>query len=247
MAKHLLVTLGEKRFKEGKKRKEPYHFLDDDASNRFLNDLKRHPHAFFLACLMDRQFKAEQAWSIPYKINKILGGFSMDLLKAVSLKDYKNIFETNRLHRFTNGMAEVFYYAVQRIFQEYNGDLSKIWANEPSSAKVVYDFLQFKGCGVKIATMAANILARDFYVPFSDYYSIDISPDVHVKRVLRRTGLVSIDARNDCVIYKARELNPVFPGIIDHSCWEIGRKWCHARGKPECEKCAIRSVCGRVI
>lgn len=196
---------------------------------------------------MDRQIKAEQAWSIPCTINKVLGGFSIDLLKAVSLKDYKSIFETNRLHRFNNDMAEVFYYAVHRIFQEYNGDLSKIWANEPSSAKVVYDFLQFKGSGVKIATMAANILARDFHVPFSDYYSIDISPDVHVKRVLRRTGLVSNDAENDSVIYKARELNPVFPGIIDHSCWEIGRKWCHERGTPDCENCAIRSVCGKVI
>lgn len=48
MAKHLLVTLGEKRFNEGKKRKEPYHFLDDDASNQFLNDLKNTRTPFFL-------------------------------------------------------------------------------------------------------------------------------------------------------------------------------------------------------
>ena len=247
MAKHLLVTLGEQYFAEGGKRKEPISFVNDLAIDLFLNDLENTPHAFFLACLMDRQMKAEQAWRIPYKIKMILGGFSIDVLKAVSLKDYQNIFETNRLHRFNSDMAEVFYCAVQRIFQEYDGDVSRIWANKPRSAKVVYDFLQFKGSGVKIATMTANILARDFHVPFSDYYSIDISPDVHVKRVMRRTGLVSRDAGNEIIIYKAREISPEFPGIIDHSCWEIGRKWCHEREKPDCEHCVIRSVCEKVI
>ena len=99
----------------------------------------------------------------------------------------------------------------------------QIWSNNPSSAKVVYEFLQFKGSGKKIATMAANILARQFKIPFSDYYSIDISPDVHILRVMRRTGLVDNNADLDSIIYKARELNPEFPGIIDFSCWEIGR------------------------
>lgn len=245
-SKHLLVTLGERKFKQGVNRKEPYPFLNDATIDLFLNDLENTPHAFVLACLMDRQCKAERAWCIPYKIKEILGGFSICTLKAVSLEDYQNIFQTNRLHRFNKDMSEVFYYAVQRIWHEYEGDVSKIWAKKPSSAKVVYDFLQFKGSGVKIATMAANILARDLHVPFSDYYSIDISPDVHIKRVLKRTGLVSSDADNDSVIYKAREMNPEFPGIIDYSCWEIGRNWCHP-SKPDCNNCAIRSACGMVI
>lgn len=90
--------------------------------------------------------------------------------------------------------------------------------------------------------MAANILARQFKIPFSDYYSIDISPDVHILRVLRRTGLVSKNADIESIIYKARELNPEFPGIIDFSCWEIGRKWCRPQNA-SCSECIIRSGC----
>ena len=117
-----------------------------------------------------------------------------------------------------------------------------IWSDRPSSAKVVYDFLQFNGGGIKIATMATNILAREFKIPLSDYCSIDISPDVHVLRVMRRSGLVRENADIDSIIYKARELNPEFPGIIDLSCWEIGRKWCKPN-KPTCKECSIQSIC----
>ena len=139
------------------------------------------------------------------------------------MDEYKEIFNKYTPHRFNDTMAGVFYSAVHDIQSKYDGDASRIWSNEPSSAKVVYEFLQFKGSGKKIATMAANIFARQFKVPFSNYYSIDISPDVHILRVMKRTGLVDNEADLDSVIYKARELNPKFPGIIDFSCWEIGR------------------------
>jgi endonuclease III len=162
------------------------------------------------------------------------------VLSKKALDDYKNVFENNKLHRFNSIMAEVFYMAIQDIQNKYQGNVSKIWENKPSSAAVVYRFLEFKGCGVKIATMAANILARDFKIPFSDYYSIDISPDVHIKRVMARMGYVSYDPTPEKVIYKARELYPNFPGIIDLSCWEIGREWCQPTN-PDCSNCLVNA------
>jgi endonuclease III len=139
-------------------------------------------------------------------------------------------------------MAEIFYKAILKIKKDYEGNASKIWNNNPSSASVVYKFLDFEGSGIKISTMAANILARQFKIPFSDYYSIDISPDVHIKRVMKRIGYVPENAENDMIIYKARELNPVFPGIIDFSCWEIGRNWCKPN-KPDCKNCIVKDDC----
>jgi endonuclease III len=237
---HLLVKIGKERFENPQE--NSVHLLDNEEENNFLNDLTNYPHAYVLACCMDRQVKAEIAWRVPVRLKEIIGDFSIEILKEISLDEYKEIFYANSLHRFNDTMAEVFYKAVHRIDRDYEGDASKIWANNPCSATVVYRFLQFEGIGIKIATMSTNILARQFKVPFSDYYSIDISPDVHILRVLRRSGLVDRDAGIDSIIYKARELNPEFPGIIDFSCWEIGRIWCRP-SNPNCKECIIASEC----
>ncbi len=242
--KPLIVRIGEERF-YNLENKQIVHFVDDEEENIFLNDLTNIPHAFILACLMDKQMKAEIAWQIPYKIYKILGTFDIFELGKVPLEKYIKIFEENKLHRFNKISAEIFYEAIQRIINVYNGDVSLIWKNKPSSAKVVYELLKFKGCGIKIATMTANILARQFKVEFSDYYSIDISPDVHINRVMRRMGFVPKDADNTMIIYKARELNPEFPGIIDFSCWEIGRNYCRPTN-PICEKCIVKDECKKI-
>lgn len=237
---HLLVFLGKKRFNEPKA--ELVVFVRDEKANALLNDFTNFPHAYVLACCMDRQVKAEIAWMIPAKIQEILGSFSIEVLDSLRLDDYLKLFNDHKLHRFNDVMATVFHNAVRKIADEYSQDASKIWRGNPSSAAVVYRFLQFDGVGPKIATMATNILARDFKIPMSDYYSIDVSTDVHILRVLRRSGLVSRNADADSVVYKARELNPEFPGIIDFSCWEIGRTWCRPK-RPDCQGCPMQSVC----
>ncbi len=223
--------------------KQTIQFTGDKAADSFLNDLKNYPHAFVLACIMDRQIRAEKAWLIPYLISQKIGGFSMESLSALSQEDVRGLMsEPEPLHRFVDKMAENFYLAVQRIANVYDNNAALIWSNKPSSAEVVYRFLEFKGVGPKIANMAANILAREFKIPFADYYSIDISADVHIRRVFGRLGLCAADAAVEQVIYKARALYPDFPGIMDLPCWEIGKNWCKARN-PECKKCYMYDLC----
>lgn len=222
------------------------HFLDDPAENALLVDIKNYPHAFVLACCMDRQVSSDRAWRIPCVIRNLTEEFSVDELASISLDEYKRIFSVQTLHRYNETMAEVFCKAVLRIKDVYGGDASRIWSGKPSSAAVVYRFLEFDGVGVKIANMAANILARQLGVPFSDYYSIDVSPDVHVFRIFQRTGLVKAGASRDEIIYKARELNPEFPGIIDAACWRIGRGYCHPLS-PNCERCPVVADCPKLL
>jgi endonuclease-3 len=110
MPEHLLVTIGKARFSDSERHLIP--FVNDIEQDEFLNDIENTPHAFVLACLMDRQVKAERAWSIPFRIKEIIGSFKIDDLASVSLEEYKNIFNRNVLHRFNDTMAEVFYSAV---------------------------------------------------------------------------------------------------------------------------------------
>jgi endonuclease III len=225
-------------------REEP--FSNNVDADKLLRDIKRYPHAYVLACVMDRQIKAERAWEIPYKVSQEIGGFDFDRLSRLSLAQIKGIFKKNRLHRFNEKISECFYLAIQKIKIDYQGDASKIWNDCPPSAAVVRRFLEFKGVGVKIATMAANILARSFKVPMKDHICIDISPDVHIKRVFQRLGLILKGASIDEIIYCARELNPEYPGIFDPSCWEIGRKWCRPNN-PACDECYLNSYCPKII
>jgi len=212
-------------------------------ADALLNDLEHYPHAYVLACLMDRQIKAEKAWFIPHRFREKLGSFEFGVLAALSLDQVLALMSRPEpLHRFPNKMARIFHSAILRIRDQYAGDASRIWRDNPSSATLVRRFLEFEGAGPKIATMAANILVRDLKIPVSDTYSIDISPDVHVRRVFGRLGLARAEASNEELIYTARRLNPTYPGIFDLSVWEIGRDWCHPQA-PECWKCYLERYC----
>jgi endonuclease-3 len=223
--------------------KQEIQFTQIPEADNLLNDLSGHPHAFVLACVMDRQIKAEKAWVIPYRISEKIGGFSMEILRQLSREAVGRLMtQPEPLHRFVGQMTNFFYLAVQRIESRYAGDASRIWSRKPSSAEVVYRFLEFNGIGPKIANMAVNILARDYKIPLADYFSIDISPDVHVRRVFSRLGLCAANASAEQVINKAKALYPQFPGIMDLPCWEIGRNWCKPND-PECNECYMRDLC----
>lgn len=222
-------------------------FTDVPRANKLLNNLRDYPHAFVLACLMDRQIKAERAWLIPYLLSEKLNGFSMDSLVRLTEARTQILMSTPQpLHRFSTKMGRLFHLCVKRIVGEYNGDAARIWRGKPSSAAVVYRFLQFDGIGLKIATMATNILARDFKVPLSDYYSIDVSADVHVRRVFTRLGLCQPSVPVEQIIYKARSLHPEFPGLLDLPSFEIGRKWCRPQ-KPLCGECYMQQICPSAV
>ncbi|HLN26881.1 MAG TPA: hypothetical protein VK395_04000 [Gemmataceae bacterium] len=212
-------------------------------ADELLNDLQAHPHAYVLACVMDRQIKAEKAWVIPFRFAQKLGTFAFSRLAELTLDEVRDLMtKPEPLHRYTEGMSKNFHAAVGLIKEKYNGNAAKIWDGKPSSADVVYRFLEFQGVGPKIATMAANILARDFKVPFKDYYSIDVSADVHVQRVFGRLGLTDPEDSIEAVIYRARALHPEFPGLFDYPAWEIGRNWCRPHS-PLCGDCYMKELC----
>ena len=84
-------------------------FSKNPDADRLLNDLAGHPHAFLLACIMDRQIKAERAWVIPYRIGQRLTDISFEGLRKLSLDDVRRLMsEPSPLHRFVNEMSSSF-------------------------------------------------------------------------------------------------------------------------------------------
>jgi endonuclease III len=193
---------------------------------------------------MDRQMAAERAWSIPYELAARLGQFDLPFLASQRDQRFADAMRSpTPLHRFPEVMGQIIVKAIQRIAAQYDGDAAQIWKGTPSSAAIVRRFLEFEGAGAKIATMAANILVRDFRVPVSDKYSIDVSVDVHVRRVFSRLGFVE-DPMSDPLIfiYRARELWPEYPGIFDLALWTVGRAVCHPV-QPACHACSLSDLC----
>lgn len=236
----VLVRRGEELFRADSR---PLNFTANQEADALLNDLEHHPHAFVLACVLDRQVKAERAWVIPYRLSQALGGFSFPLLQTLSTGDFHQLLTKPQvLHRFPEEMSRNLHSAINLIATAYGGDAGQIWSGTPSSAHVVMRFLRFRGVGPKIATMATNILARNFKIPFADYYSIDVSADVHIRRVFARLGFIAADASTEEAIYAARALHPRFPGLMDFPAWEIGRQWCRPTA-PRCPECYMQSFC----
>jgi endonuclease III len=224
---------------------QPVTFTGNVLADQLLNDLDNFPHALVLSGIMDRQIKAERAWLIPFQISNEIGGFEFSRLLQLSSTDLKEIFIKKKLHRFNEVMATNFFNGLQLIQKKYDNDASKIWKDNPKSATLVRRFLEFEGVGVKISTMLANILARDFKVPMQDKICIDISPDIQVTKVFKRIGFITADATIDQLLYCARELNPEYPGIFDFSIWEIGRQWCR-QINPYCGKCYLNDLCPKI-
>lgn len=241
----LLIRRGEELLAQPYQKIE---FTRNVVADELLNNLQSSPHAFVLACVMDRQIKAERAWMIPYQVSQELSSFTMETLLKNSLDDFTEIFTRRSFHRFNTDMAKYFYLGIKRIHEQYHDDASNIWKNNPASASVVRRFLQIDGVGIKIATMAANILARDFKISLKERLCIDISPDIQVIRVFKRLGLIADNSSADELLYRARELNPEYPGIFDLSSWEIGRNWCRPNpDKVKYRDCYLDNYCPKFI
>lgn len=237
-----LIKLGQDHLLE---QFSPKKFSFNSKADKYLNDIDNFSHHFVLACTMDRQIGAERAWSIPYKIGQAIGGQSFDRFVAVKKERIEELFSSKNLHRYKNKMGTVFYNAIQKIKNDYHGDARQIWNDNPKSGTVVRRFLEFDGVGVKIATMATNILVRDFKISMQDKVCIDISPDIQVMKVFKRLGLIKVKAGKEDLLYCARELYPEYPGVFDFSAWDIGQTWCK-KTEPLCDKCYLNDLCPKI-
>ncbi|MCL4339947.1 MAG: hypothetical protein JRN37_00465 [Nitrososphaerota archaeon] len=172
----------------------------------------------------------------------------MDAKELEKVMFKKTDSEGNRLpalHRYKY-MARRLIEASKLILEKYDGNASKIWKGPASAKELENRFREFKQVGQKKASMAVNILVRDYGIRITgDESGIDVSNDVHVRRVFRRTGLITRDNGKE-VVEIARKLNPKYPGELDYPAWVIGMKYCKL-SNPNCKDCPLNEICPKIL
>lgn len=226
---HALIQKLHQLNKAYSKGKEAIPATGNEDYNSRLCDIEHEPHLFLIACLMDRQIRAEHAWTIPFWLENKLGKATMPHLASLSLKKIEDAMDSMpKRHRLWREQSKLLWRMAKKVGSEYSGDPQLIWKAGDSCAAVIRRFLEFDGIGPKIATMATNILVRDFGVSLTHTCFIDISVDVQVRRVFQAMGL-SRTAEDWEIIYRARELCPNYPGELDLPLWVIGRGFCNEK------------------
>jgi len=177
---HRLIEVARKRNREQFKN---FEFSTNMKANALIKDISRYPHAYLIALIMNSSMPFMRAYDIPFYLRRRIGGFSFRRLRVLTQKEIvRAMTMPSSLHRYSQAMSKNLYRAIRILEEKYFGDASRIWADRPSSAEIVFRLLEFPGIGQKKATLGANDLARVFKIPMKDKSSIDISLDVHVHR-----------------------------------------------------------------
>lgn len=203
----------------------------------------KYPMLFVFCCIADTNRTAASAWHWYEK-------FLKEGIK--NTRDYTNnkhnilkIMYPNSLRPDEESkLSKSFDAAVTKINKKYNGKAEKIWKEASSYADLTSRLLEFKGIGIKVANMAANILRRYHRInfPHKGLSPIDIAPDIHVKRMLEKLALIPKDAPEHIeliCIYTARDLNPSAPYKLDLPCFYIEKELC----PDKCNKCPVKKYC----
>lgn len=239
--RNALVRFG-KRFGKENPHQEKYFTLNPKADRLIWTN----PLAYLFAVILDQSMKAEKVWEIPYLLKLRLGHLSVRKIAKMKDEEIIKVFNQKpKLHRFPDTAALRIKRACQLLTKKYGGKAENVWNDNPRSDDLQRRFEEFRGIGQKKASMATNILVRDFGVKVKDKRGIDISYDIHIRKVFLRSGLVTKDDM-DLMIETARKLNPDYPGALDNPCWIIGRKYCHPKS-PRCDKCPISSACLKLL
>ena len=215
--------------------------VDKAANDLLVNDA----WGFLCGVICDYQMPADRAWATPYRLAERLGEWSVEAVASRPDDVHRAFLGPPAIHRFPNQTTGFVVDGARRVIDEYGGEAAAVWNDEPSARTVQERLRAFKGISQKKAAMAVEILYAQFGVPITEMEGSDIAYDVHVRRVMMRTGLADRDDVRH-MVEVARRLHPDRPGALDLPMWEIGRNWCH-KTDPECDACVLAAPCPRLV
>ena len=221
-------------------------FLKSDSQKDKI--LSNSPHMLMIMWLMSAQYDAEKSSLIPFILQERLGCCDMIFITSLHLHQVEQaMIHPTKIHRLPKKRAEYLYSMAHFITERYNGESSNIWKNA-SSKEITRRLLEIKGFGPKLASMVPINLIRNLDMRLTDQETMDIAVDVHVERVLKRTGLCRKDAGYSEMASSARKF-AVQEGRLamelDLPLWATGKFFCHEHNA-ECELCPLGEHCPKI-
>lgn len=210
--------------------------------------LSSSPHMLMIMWLMSAQFDAEKASLIPFHLRDRLGSCDMKFIADLNL-DQIEYAMTNPtiIHRFPKKRAGYLHAMAQFIVKRYDGNPINLWKNA-SSKEITSRLREIKGFGPKLSSMVPINLVRNFGVRFTDYETLDIAVDVHVARVLKRTGVCRLNAdyvEMSATAKSIAEQAGRFAAELDLPLWATGKFFCHEYNA-ECGNCPLNEYCPKI-
>lgn len=205
------------------------------------------PLAFVIGLIFDQSIQSRLAWEAPLVLKERLG--HLDAQKIASMDEdvlKQLIAEKKALHRYPGNMARYLIASCSVLVSEFDARAEYLWEGDRTVATTRKNFLKLSGVGEKKANLAVLMLARDFGIHFTDIGSLPLALDVHLKRVLSRSGLFNIDTKDglkdlhDCL----QADYPYFPALLGTALWSVGRHFCH-ESSPQCDTCPLNQTCLR--
>lgn len=209
-------------------------------ADKFLRD---DPFAFLIAACIDRGAKAETIWTVPYLLAQKLGHLDPNFFMNSKIEDIENVLRSlSKKPRYLGQAAKTMISLATAVVKQFNGDAASLWKNR-HPREILNSLMQIWGVGAGIAHMTLRILIDEFdYDPgVEGYKQIDVKPDIQVRKVFIRSGLVNRDDGELCVEV-ARQICPEYPALLDWPTWEIGRGYCDQTA-PRCKACPLDLVC----
>ena len=213
-------------------------------------------NAFLMGVMLDRGGLAERAWDAAEHFCSSVGDTDdvSSLWSEILAMDRPRLrgylrygYGGKAFHRFYKTFAKLLPQAAEHLLENYGGDPRQIWNNQRDIAKVKQRLDDIPAIGPGLANMAVLILARQHGLlgGKTARRQLDPKPDIQVRRVFTRTGLIPKGATDEAIIDIARELSPDFPAALDAPAWDIGQQWCKP-SRPLCTECPLGTVCQRV-
>jgi uncharacterized HhH-GPD family protein len=224
-------------------------YTDDRPAERFI---RTNWNAWLMGVIFDQGIPYQQAWAAPHLLKQRLGHFNIRRIAVTPVTELRRVVrESPALHRYVLKLPRWIKGVATKLVKEYNGDARNIWSGCLTAGEVIERLDDFPGIGQKKAHMAARILHEE-ECTFYRWDQINVAVDVHVRRVWKRTGLVS-QTSTETIMAAATRLWPKYPGELDFPTWWIGTTWCHERGA-DCEgerhdegqRCPLLRVCPKI-